>query len=119
MSVDPDAPANRLLTADLVTPPPAGKWTGAGRFVGALVGVATGAANPEDAAARRDVLVTRRDTGATVLHVDSDINTGADETLLDHVRGQLDTLTLGQFLDRWGVDPAALDGPAAGGPAVG
>jgi hypothetical protein len=109
MAADLSAPAGKLLSAELVTPPPAGRWAGAGRFVGALVRVATDTANPEDAAARRDVLITRRDTGAELLRVDADTNGTADEALLTHVQNQLDTLPLGEFLDRWGIDPQSLN----------
>ncbi len=109
MSIDLSVPAGQVLSADLTTPPPAATWAGAGRFVGALVRVATDTATPEDAAARRDVLITRKDTGAAVLQADADSNADADAVLLDHVRSQLDGLTLGQFLEKWGIAATSLD----------
>ena len=109
MPVDRDAPAGRLLVAELVAPPPPGRWAAVRRFVGALVRVATADATdtlgPDDAAARRDLLVTRRDTGAPVLRVEAGT---ADVETLQHVTRQLEDLTVAEFLDRWGVDPTTL-----------
>lgn len=109
MAADLSAPAGHVLAAALVTPPPAQGWAAVRRFAGALVKVAADAANPEDAAARRDVLVTRRDTGAEVLRVDRDNGDPDGTVTLNHVQSQLDELTLGEFLDKWGLDPGTLD----------
>jgi hypothetical protein len=109
MPVDLDAPAGQLLAAELVAPPPPGRWATVRRFLGALVRVATADATDtldhNDAAARRDLLVTRRDTGATVLRVEAGT---ADVETLQHVTIQLEELTVAEFLDRWGVGPSTL-----------
>jgi hypothetical protein len=40
-------------------------------------------------------------SGAEVLRLRSDLQ---DVALLQHIRGHVETLTVGQFCDQWGVD---------------
>jgi hypothetical protein len=105
MAVDPDALACLVFTADLVAPPPPGRWAAVGRFAGALAKLVADVAEPTDGVARHDLLVTRRDTRAPVLRIDADT---ADVELLQHVRLQLEQLTVAEFVDHWAIDPTTL-----------
>ncbi|GAA0901770.1 hypothetical protein GCM10009557_77790 [Virgisporangium ochraceum] len=101
---DPGSPAVLVLAAAIVGAPSASRWAFVRLFLTALVGVVADVSGPPPRSpVLGDLEVTRRDTGATVLRVD-----GATADLLDHVRQQLDELTVAEFLDRWSVDPDAL-----------
>jgi hypothetical protein len=104
VTVDPNALACLLLTAGFA-PPPSSRWANVGRFALALVKLASDVAEPQDAAARHDVVVTRRDTGETVLRLDA---APADTELIERIHHQLDNLTVAEFLTLWGVDPTTL-----------
>jgi hypothetical protein len=46
------------------------------------------------------LIVERADTGAELLRLRSDLQ---DTALLQHVQGHLDSLTVGEFCEQWGV----------------
>jgi len=107
MRLDRAAPAADLLAAELVTSKSAGRWSGVRLLLvaafGAVVddsGATDGAAPAATPTVYGHLVVTRRDTGKEVLRTGTD---AAEPDLLEHVRGQLAELTVGEFLDRWGV----------------
>ncbi|GAB3846071.1 hypothetical protein GCM10027610_063530 [Dactylosporangium cerinum] len=99
--------AGLVLAADLV-PWPGGPGPVWGK-VRALLTVAVRLALEIDSFAEFGgaLVITRLDNGATVQLTGS---RWEDKQLLTYVRLQLAELTAGEFLDRWGVDPAALRG---------
>lgn len=102
MAVDPDMLACLLLAAGHAAPSPPQRWATLARFITTLV--ADLPDTPEATGPRLDVVVTRRDTGQTVLRFNSE----TCDALLVHIRHQLDELTVAEFFDSWGLDPAIL-----------
>ncbi|MFB9449300.1 hypothetical protein Dvina_17005 [Dactylosporangium vinaceum] len=88
---------------ELVTTPAAGRWALAGKVVDALLLAADGSPNTDATtpAVRGHLVVTRRDTGQTLLRMPA----WTDGTLADQIRYQLDVLTVREFLQRWKIDP--------------
>jgi hypothetical protein len=101
--VDLDARARSELAMELVTTPAAGRWALAGKVVEALLLAADGSPSAEvtTPTVRGHIVVTRRDTGQTLLRTPA----WTDGTLADQVRHQLDVLTVREFLQRWKIDP--------------
>jgi hypothetical protein len=121
MDLDRDAPAGEWLAADVVLPPTAGRWAAVRVF---LAGIALAifdeqGSEPGPPTLAGSLVVTRLDTGETVLETDLRLHPIVDDDAgtdhLGYVRGQLEELTVGEFLDRWGVEPAepAQDAGAA------
>ncbi|MFI5914189.1 hypothetical protein [Dactylosporangium sp. NPDC051541] len=107
--LDLTARAADVLAADIHTTKRAGRWAAA-RWVAA--GLARLAADADDDPGEpmlpfSHFVLTRRDTGEELLRVDADFD---DHHLLAHVQQQLDELTAGEFLDRWGVTPDVTAG---------
>lgn len=104
MGLDLNVLAGLVLTADLV-PKPMSRlriWT---RM---MLGLGLTVLMEEEGAleAQGVLLVTRPDNGVAVRLTRSDREDGE---LLAYVRTQLSELTVGEFLDRWGIDPGALE----------
>ncbi|MEV0129346.1 hypothetical protein AB0H83_12920 [Dactylosporangium sp. NPDC050688] len=109
VDLDLDVLAGLVLSADLV-PRPAGRaWTRTRALLLLALAVVVEDGNPPTPWGA--LVVTRIDNGATVQLTRS---RREDGELLAYVRQQLAELTVGEFLDRWGVDPADLRAPAAG-----
>ncbi|GAA4263628.1 hypothetical protein GCM10022255_109890 [Dactylosporangium darangshiense] len=88
---------------ELVTTPTAGRWALARKVVEAFLLAADGSPNADvtSPTVRGYLVVTRRDTGQTLLRTPA----WTDGTLADQVRYQLDVLTVREFLQRWKIDP--------------
>ncbi|MFG2045615.1 hypothetical protein [Dactylosporangium sp. NPDC048998] len=101
--MDLDAPAGSELAMELVTTPAAGRWELARKVVEAVLLAAIGSSNAGATTpnVRGHLVVTRRDTGQTLLRTPA----WTDGTLADQVRYQLDVLTVREFLQRWKIDP--------------
>lgn len=96
-----DRPARDLLDArvEAVADSPLRR---AGRIVtavaaSAVAGLGDATSGP---AVPAHLVVFRRDDGTVVLRVETNL---LDQHLPAHVRAQLDTLTVAQFYERWGV----------------
>jgi hypothetical protein len=111
VEVDLDAPACLALTAHLHRPPSAGRWAAARLVAVALARAAFDLPQPGGPTMTGDLVITRVDTGTEVWRLETDTN---DAELLPHVRGQLDELTVAEFLDAWGIDPDALERDGSG-----
>jgi hypothetical protein len=109
--VDLDARASDVLAAEVVTAKKAGRWAAARLLVASvlLAIVDDGASSAGTPAVHGDLVVTRKDTGEVVLTVAVGFRPTVDESEVDYlgyVRRQLDELTAGEFLARWGAEPA-------------
>ncbi|MEV0569209.1 hypothetical protein [Dactylosporangium sp. NPDC050588] len=110
MELDLDAPAGEVLAADVVTTAKAGRWAVvrllAAGVVQSLFDDSIGPGGPGTPTVHGHLVVTRRDTGEVVLAVPlglkPDLEHG-DADYLGYVQNQLDELTVGEFLDRWGT----------------
>jgi hypothetical protein len=101
--LDPDVLAGLVLAADLVPWPGGPVWNRVRLLLTVVIGVAMEIDSFADVSGA--LIVTRMDNGAMVQLTRS---RWEDDRLLTYVRQQLAELTVGEFLDRWGVDPAAL-----------
>ncbi|GAA1557309.1 hypothetical protein GCM10009827_092820 [Dactylosporangium maewongense] len=109
MELDLDAPAAEVLAADVVTTAKAGRWAVIRLFAAAAVQSlfddSTGPGGPGTPTVYGHLVVTRRDTGEVVLAVPLELKPDlehGDADYLGYVRRQLDELTAGEFLERWG-----------------
>ncbi|MDG6107151.1 hypothetical protein Daura_32445 [Dactylosporangium aurantiacum] len=109
VDLDPDVLAGLVLSADLVPRPVSRAWANTRALL--RIGLAVLMEEGDPPVPKGFLVVTRMDNGAAVRLTRSDHEDGA---LLAYVRQQLAELTVGEFLDRWGVDPADLRAPAAG-----
>lgn len=109
LDLDPDVLAGLVLSADLVPRPVSRAWANTRALL--RIGLAVLMEEGDPPVPSGALVVTRMDNGATVRLTGS---WHEDGTLLAYVRQQLAELTLGEFLDRWSVDPAALRAPAGG-----
>ena len=105
--LDLDVLAGLVLSADLVSAPAGPVWSRARALLQVALGVLVEDSDPIPPWGA--LIVTRIGTGAAVQLTRS---RREDGELLAYVRRQLAELTVGQFLDRWGVDPADLRAPA-------
>ena len=87
---------------ELVTTPAAGRWELVRKVGEALLLAAAGSpsADVTTPSVRGHIVVTRRDTGQTLLRTPA--WTGG--LLADQVRYQLDVLSVREFLQRWKID---------------
>jgi hypothetical protein len=105
MGVDLNSPAVLVLAADMVAPPSAGRWAAVRLLVAALTRGMLDLTDPGRPTIHGELVISRRDTGAAVLRLETDT---FDGDFLAYVRSQLDELTVAEFLDRWEIDPAAF-----------
>lgn len=90
-------------------PPSAGRWAAVRLVVAALSRGLLDLTEPGGPTVHGHLIVSRRGTGTELLRMETDT---FDADFLAYVRGQLDELTVGEFLDRWGIDPDLLnEGP--------
>jgi hypothetical protein len=106
--VDPvlNAPACLVLAADMVAPASAGRWAAVRLVVAALTRGLLDLTEPGGPAVPGHLIISRRGTGTELLRMETDT---FDAGFLAYVRSQLDELTVGEFLDQWGIDPDLLD----------
>jgi hypothetical protein len=93
VDLDLGAPARDLLDADLLIPRSSGWWATLRLFLTAIYDL-----GEPSRTVRGELVVTRRDTDATLLRMPAD----TDVDLPAYVHSQLDQLTVGEFLNRWG-----------------
>lgn len=108
VELDLSARAGEVLDAEIVVPPNAGRWAAVRLFAAATFYAIFDDQGDSPSTPTLDgfLVVTRRDTGETMLQVDLSLRPAVDEPDIDYlgyVRRQFDELTVGEFLDKWGV----------------
>ena len=98
-----NAPACLVLGADMIIRRRAAGLAYAGMLATLLV-LSIFDVNSATPTVHGELIITRRDTGGELLRTDTDLP-------LAHVRGQLDEMTVAEFLDRWDIDPDLLFTP--------
>jgi hypothetical protein len=96
-----DAPACLVLAADMIIPRRAAGLAYLRMTAKALVFSLLDLTGSNSPTVDGELIITRRDTGAELLRTETGFP-------LAHVRGQLDELTVAEFLTRWGIDPGRL-----------
>jgi hypothetical protein len=104
VDLDLDAPAGEVFAAAMVTPRAAGRWAALRLSASAMFQAVLNTGEPATTTVSGHLVVTRRDTGETVLRTESDTT---DAALLEYVQHQLEELTAGEFLERWGIGESA------------